>query len=71
MFERLLLHGAALARNAARNRAASLARALREEAPEGILVSGEEAAVALSGRGLRRRFALDPQLRWLISGRRR
>ncbi|HEX8481075.1 MAG TPA: hypothetical protein VF650_04150 [Allosphingosinicella sp.] len=71
MFERLMLHGAALARKAALGRAGSLAAELREEAPEGIRISEEEEGVALSGPGLRRRFALDPQLRWLISGRRR
>jgi hypothetical protein len=71
MLERLMLHGAALARKAARARAAALAAELREEAPGGIRVSEEEQGVALSGPGLRRRFALDPQLRWLIAGRRR
>jgi len=71
MLERLMLHGAALAQKAARSRRASLAQALRDEAPEGVRVSEEEGAVALSGRGLRRRFALDPELRWLLSGRRR
>jgi hypothetical protein len=34
-------------------------------------VSEEEEGVALEGRGLARRFALEPELRWLISGRRR
>ncbi|HEU0133511.1 MAG TPA: hypothetical protein VFR28_01695 [Allosphingosinicella sp.] len=71
MFERLMLHGAALARRAAHERAGSIAAELREEAPGGIRISEEEEGVALTGRALRRRFALDPQLRWLISGRRR
>ncbi len=71
MLERLMLHGAALAQRAARARLASLAEALRDEAPKGVRVSEEEEAVALSGRGLGRRFALDPELRWLLSGRRR
>ena len=71
MFERLMLHGAALARRAAEGRRASLAAELSGEAPEGVKVSEEEEGVALSGRGLERRFALDPELRWLIAGRRR
>ncbi|HEX9948090.1 MAG TPA: hypothetical protein VGA98_11165 [Allosphingosinicella sp.] len=71
MFERLMIHGAALAQRAARGRVATLAAALRDEAPEGVRVSEEEGAVALSGPALRRRFAIEPALRWLISGRRR
>ena len=71
MLERLIPRGAALARKAVRNRLAALAAELRDEAPEGVAVSEEEGAVALSGRGLKRRFALDPELRWLLAGRRR
>ncbi len=71
MFERLMLHGAALARRAALERREALAAALRDEAPEGVRVSEEEEEVALSGRGLERRHALDPGLRWLLAGRRR
>ncbi len=71
MLERLMLRGAALAHKAARARLDSLAEALRDEVPKGVGVSEAEDAVALSGRGLRRRFALEPELRWLLSGRRR
>jgi hypothetical protein len=71
MFERLMLHGAAMAQKAARARRSSLAEALREEAPDGVRVSEAEEGVALSGRGLERRFALDPELRWPLAGRRR
>jgi hypothetical protein len=71
MFERLMLHGAAVARKAAGERRASLAAALREEAPEGIRVSEAEESVALEGPGLRRRFALEPGLRWLLPGKAR
>jgi hypothetical protein len=66
MFERLMLHGAAMARRRANERRASLAEALREEAPEGVEVSEDEQGAALEGRGLERRFALDPGLRWLL-----
>lgn len=65
MFERLMIHGAALALKAALARRDALAEALREAAPEGVKVSEAEDGVALSGRGLERRFALEPELRWL------
>ena len=71
MFEKLMLHGAALAEKAARRRRSELAAELGEDAPAGIEVSEEEAGVVLSGRGLERRAALDPGLRWLPGGRRR
>lgn len=71
MLERLMLHGAALARKSAGERRSSLAAELRDEAPEGVRVSEAEEGVALEGRGLRRRFALDTELRWLFAGRRR
>lgn len=71
MFERLMLHGAAVARRAAERRRASLAEALRDDSPGGVTVSEEEEGVALEGRDLERRFALEPELRWLFAGRRR
>jgi len=71
MFERLMLRAAALADNKARERTAELAEALRDEAPAGVRVSAEDEAVLLCGRNLGRRFALEPQLRWLFAGRRR
>ena len=71
MFERLAAKGAALAEQAAGRRRGALAEALREEAPAGVGVDVEDEGVVLSGRGLVRRFALDPALRWLVAGRRR
>lgn len=71
MFEKLMIHGAALARKAADERRAALAEALRDEAPEGMTVSSDESGVALEARGLARRLALEPGLRWLLAGRRR
>jgi hypothetical protein len=71
MFERLMLHGAALARRAAQERRSALAAELRDEAPEGVRVSEDSESVTFEGRGLGRRFALDSELRWLLSGRRR
>ena len=70
MFERLMLHGAALAEKAARRRRNALAEALADEAPEGVRIFEEEGAVALEGAGLARRFALEAALRWLTAGRR-
>lgn len=69
MFERLIQAAAALAGQAARRRRRALAETLREEAPAGVRVSEEDGGVALSGRGLGRRFALEAGLRWLASGR--
>ncbi|HEX8573354.1 MAG TPA: hypothetical protein VF759_11450 [Allosphingosinicella sp.] len=71
MFERLMIHGAALAAAAARRRRAELAEALAQEAPAGVEASESEGGVVLSGRGLGRRFALEPALRWLLAGRAR
>lgn len=71
MFERLMLQGAALARRAAEERRSELAAELREAVPEGVKVSEDEAAATLEGLGLGRRFALEPELRWLLAGRRR
>jgi DNA-binding transcriptional MocR family regulator len=69
MFERLMLHGAALAQKAARERREALAEALAQEAPQGVAVSEDEAGIVLAGRGLEERFALDRELRWLLAGR--
>lgn len=71
MFERLMLQGAALAQKAARRRRSELAEALAEEAPEGTAASETDEGVLIEGRGLRRRFAVEPGLRWLLAGRRR
>jgi hypothetical protein len=66
MFERLMIEAAALAEQAAKRRRGELAAALAEEAPAGVRVDEVEEGVALSGRGLVRRFALEPALRWLL-----
>ncbi|HEY0113530.1 MAG TPA: hypothetical protein VGB59_10315 [Allosphingosinicella sp.] len=68
MFERLMMGAAAMAERRAAARRARLAGSLRGEVPRGV--SAEEAgeAVVLAGRGLKRRFALDPALRWFLSG---
>ena len=66
MFERLLLRSKLRAEERARARVKALAERLADEVPAGIAVRGEERGVVLSGRGLRRRFALEPALRWLL-----
>jgi hypothetical protein len=40
---------------------------VRAELPAGIEARATVEGVALSGHGLRRRFALDPALRWLTA----
>ncbi|HEY1146526.1 MAG TPA: hypothetical protein VGE84_09325 [Allosphingosinicella sp.] len=66
MFERLLER----TRRAAERRAEAEARALAErldaELPPGIAARVEAEGVVLSGRAIARRFALEPELRWLI-----
>jgi hypothetical protein len=41
---------------------------LRAELPPGLAVEERGEAVTLSGRGLGRRFVLEPALRWLLAG---
>ncbi|HEV2746544.1 MAG TPA: hypothetical protein VGW34_04505 [Allosphingosinicella sp.] len=66
LFQRLL----DLGRRAGERRAAELAADLAERAgaelPKGIKAAADREAILLSGRGIARRFALDPRLRWLI-----
>lgn len=69
MFERLIERCGALAERAARRRRAELAERIGGEAPADVRVEPEEEGVALTGRGLLRRLALDPALRWLWAGR--
>jgi hypothetical protein len=71
MFELLMMRAAALARAAARRRRDQLVEEWRAEAPADVGVEPAEAGVVLSGRGLQRRFGIEPALRWLMAGRRR
>lgn len=50
----------------ARRQARRLAEAAEAAAPAGVKVEEMEGGFRLSGRGLKRRFALEPALRWLI-----
>jgi hypothetical protein len=65
MFERMEGRIARRAHAAARRRAEAVAERLRGELPSGIAAAADEAGVQLSGRGLRRRMALRPELRAL------
>lgn len=60
--ERARLRGA----ERALRRARQLAAAAADAAPEGVHVEEIEGGFCLSGRGLKRRFALEPALRWLM-----
>ncbi|HLL59543.1 MAG TPA: hypothetical protein VK391_06600 [Allosphingosinicella sp.] len=67
MFERTMRRATALASQRAERRAAELAERLKGAAGRGILVDTVQGGVRLSGRGLRRRLALEPALRWLTA----
>ncbi|HEX8668176.1 MAG TPA: hypothetical protein VF727_07370 [Allosphingosinicella sp.] len=65
-FERLLARGRELADRRAERSAETIAGALAEAAPRGIAVERVAEGVVLSGRRLRRRFALEAGVRWLM-----
>jgi hypothetical protein len=65
MLEQLMERGRAAAERNAERRRARLARDLRELMPEGVRAETIEQGVALCGRGLKRRFAVDAELRAL------
>ncbi|HEY0013907.1 MAG TPA: hypothetical protein VGB79_13780 [Allosphingosinicella sp.] len=66
MFERLQERARRSAEARAGRRRAQVAQRLAEELPGGAAVTENEDGVTLSGRGLRRRLALDPALRALL-----
>jgi ABC-type transport system involved in cytochrome bd biosynthesis fused ATPase/permease subunit len=67
MFERLMARAMRAAESRGSATSAQLAERLKQELPRGIDVIVEDRGVRLSGRGLARRFALDPALRWLTA----
>ncbi len=67
-FEALVARADRAARRRARLRSAALAERIADELPGGVTAEADADGVRLSGRGLRRRFALEPALRWLIAG---
>ncbi len=66
MFEQLLRRIEDRARQRAEARAFGMVERLRETLPRGIVVEAADDGVRLSGRGLLRRFLVDPALRWLV-----
>lgn len=65
MFEELTKRIEARARRRAKARSRELAERMRETAPAGVTVDAVDDAVRLSGRGLLRRYFIDPAVRWL------
>lgn len=55
-----------LAERRARERSEALARRLSEALPRGIEAQAVPEGVRISGRGLKRRMALEKGLRWLV-----
>ena len=66
MFERAMERARLRGAERARLRARRLAEAAAEAAPEGVAIEETDGGFCLSGRGLRRRAALEPALRWLM-----
>lgn len=71
MFETLAARAERAARRRARALSTELAARIEGQRLRGLTVVVDEDGVRLSGRGLGRRFALEPALRWLIMGLRR
>lgn len=67
MLERLFERGARLAERRAGETVLELGEAMRAELPADVDVEADAGGVVLSGPGLRRRFALEPVLRWLTA----
>ena len=66
MFDRLQEKARRLAEARAERRRRQVAERLAEDLPRGIAVGSSGESVTLSGRGLKRRIALDPALRPLL-----
>lgn len=66
MFEAITARAEGLARGRARARREALAQWLAAEVPQGVTVADGESGVRLSGRDLRRRCALDQEMRALL-----
>jgi sugar lactone lactonase YvrE len=67
MFDRLTARGARMAAGRAAARRRRLAARIEDLAPDGVQVSEDGERVVLAGRGVIRRFVLDPRLRWLVT----
>jgi hypothetical protein len=67
--ERLAARGAAIGARGARRLGRELAERARAELGQDARVDPEADGLSITGRGIRRRFALEPALRWLWRAR--
>lgn len=68
MFETLTRKVEALAARRAAARRLEVAEQLRAALPRSVSADVETNGISLAGRGLKRRFVLDPALRWIAAG---
>lgn len=66
MFERLTVRATTAAERARDAKADALAERIGASLPRGIAATRVGDGVQLTGRALRRWFALEPALRWLV-----
>jgi hypothetical protein len=57
-----------LAERMAARRMSDVSARIEAELPRGVSAARVTGGIELSGRGLKRRFALEPTLRWLLAG---
>lgn len=67
MFEGMIARAERLAQARTQARGRALAQRLADALPKGVQAAADEGGVRLSGKGLRRRLALDPALGRLIA----
>ena len=67
MFETLMAQAVTRADERAAERAARIAARLEEALPDDVRARADADGVRLTGRGLKRRLALDPALRWIMA----
>ena len=68
MFEGMIARAERLARARAQARSGELAERFAAALPKGVQAEADDSGLRLSGKGLRRRLALDPALGRLIAG---
>ena len=67
MFETLMARVAARANDRAAEQARRIAARLAEALPRDVHARTDAEGVRLTGRGLKRRLALDPALKWTMA----
>jgi len=70
MFKALVVRVHAVARRRVAAHVERLSEKARGSLPDTIAIKAEKDSVALTGRGLKRRFVLDSTLRWFAAGER-